>query len=61
MVWGGMNSVEPPYTVRIRNTGRLAPDIRRKLESLARYIIADRAAYREREGEDVDVKLEIVP
>jgi RNAse (barnase) inhibitor barstar len=61
MVWGGMNSVEPPYTIRIRNTRGLAPDIREAIDLLALYIPEDRAAYRAREGEDVDVNVEIVP
>jgi RNAse (barnase) inhibitor barstar len=61
MVWGGMNSVEPPYTVRIRNTGGLAADIRNEIELLAQYLPQHRAEYRIREGEDVDVSLEIIP
>ena len=61
MVWGGMNAIEPPYTVRIKNAQALPKEIINHINLLAHYIPEHRAEYRAREGEDVDVNVEIVP
>lgn len=59
MVWGFMNDIEPPYTIRIVNTEGLAKDIRNEIDLLAKCIIEDRAAHREQDGTDVDVNIEV--
>lgn len=61
MIWGGVNAVKPPYTVRIRNTRVLTPDIKDTLNVLSHYINEGKRDYREQEGHDLDVHLELIP
>lgn len=61
MVWGGINSVEPPYTVRIKNTKGLRTDILEEIEILKKCIQEHRAESVARRGYDVEVNLDIVP
>lgn len=58
MVWGGMNQVDPPYTIRIRNLGRVPTVILDMVELAKREIANARAEYLRRNGRDVDVELE---
>ena len=60
MIWGGMNEVEPPYTVRIHNTGALPDDLLRQLVAMRGYLQEAREEFRLQEGHDVEVSLEIV-
>jgi hypothetical protein len=61
IVWGGINGVKPPYTIRIVGVSRLAPEIRREIELLAKHIVEHRGHYRRQHRKDVEVALEVVP
>src|SRR5689334_8603586 len=61
MIWGGMNKMEPPYTIRILNTKALPKDILKEMESLCQYLPISRAEFRTEHGYDIDVNLEIIP
>jgi hypothetical protein len=60
MVWGGMNEVEPPYTVRISGTANLAPDIRAAVDEVIDSVKEGRSWRRDNRGEDIDVNVEVV-
>lgn len=59
MIWGGINSVSPPYRVRVLNAHKLPSTIRREIEALAAAIVAHRADHRHMHGRDVDVEVEL--
>lgn len=59
MIWGGINPIDPPYTIRIRNTPSLAKDIIEELELTIHALLEARAEYRKRKGEDVIVDFEL--
>jgi hypothetical protein len=61
MIWGGMNALEPPYTIRVRNLENLPPDILDELKTLQSELIRARGEYLARRGYDVDVQIELVP
>jgi len=52
MVWGGINAVEPPYTVRILNADAVPPAVREEIE------LAANAIQEEQRG-DLTVRIEI--
>ncbi len=58
MVWGGMNAVEPPYTVRIRGTSNLPKEIHSEIEILKKGLDLARADFLNRQGHEVEVYLE---
>jgi hypothetical protein len=58
MVWGGMNSIEPPYTVRIEGTANLPEKIRSEIELLKQDLTEARAEFLKREGHQAEVYLE---
>jgi Barstar (barnase inhibitor) len=58
MIWGGINTVEPPYTIRIRGTQKLAKNVQEHVETIARLLGAARADFRAQRGYDVAVELE---
>jgi len=61
IVWGGINGVEPPYTVRVIGTTALPAEVREEVELLARYIAEHREDHRRLHDKDVEVALELVP
>ena len=61
MIWGGINAVEPPYTIRIRNVGQLPKDVLNAVELAKSALAEGRADFNRREGHDVEVQLELVP
>lgn len=60
MVWGGIDKAEPPYMVRIVNTAGLTAETRDWIETLRVELIDSCAEYKEREGEEISVGIEIV-
>ena len=58
MIWGGINSVEPPYTVRIEGAACLPEEIRSKIELLKQELAEARAEFFKREGRQTEVYLE---
>lgn len=61
MIWGGMNAVEPPYTVRIVGTSKCAEATKEEIALLADAIAAARIDFMRRRGNDVSVSIDIEP
>ena len=61
MIWGGINAVEPPYTIRISGTVMLPKDVREYIEVVKQALARGRLDYQRRQGGDVDVGIEIEP
>jgi hypothetical protein len=59
MVWGGMNKVEPPYTIKIRNTDGVCRDLLAEIALVTNAIAAARSEALKRTGHDVDVRFEV--
>ena len=59
MIWGEINEVEPPYTIRLVNTRRLPKEIRDEIELLKQELEKARLDHRDREGHDVQANFEI--
>lgn len=57
MIWGGINSVTPPYTVRISGLSAAPQQVRDEIQ-LAGDMLMNGRIYRKRhEGDDVDVSI----
>lgn len=61
MIWGGINAVEPPYTIRISGTAILPKDLREHVELVKQDLASGRLDYQRREGGDVGVSIDIEP
>jgi len=61
MIWGGINAVEPPYTIRISGAATLPKDVHEAVELAKRVLAEGRMDYRSRRGGDVEVAIEIDP
>ncbi len=60
MVWGGINSVEPPYKVQVYGVGDLASDTRRAIEQVEQVIEQGGTDFLQRRGHNPGVSLKIV-
>ncbi len=58
MIWGGINSVEPPYTVRITNTSGIPSDVADVIRGFSSAIREHREWRLRHRGDDIDVSLE---
>jgi hypothetical protein len=58
MIWGGINSIEPPYTVKITNTGSVPGDVAEVIRDLASYLRKQREWRLLHRGDDVAVSIE---
>jgi RNAse (barnase) inhibitor barstar len=58
MIWGGINRVEPPYTIRIRDVVQLPGDVRNHIELAKNALLEARAEFRIRHHRDVEVRLD---
>ena len=54
-----MNTLEPPYVIKVVNTADLAPEVKEMLRDFSSAIAEARARRLARIGEDVTVRLEI--
>jgi hypothetical protein len=61
IVWGGINGVVPPYTIRVVGAAALPQEIRDEIELLGRLIAEHREDHRRWRKKDVEVALELVP
>jgi len=59
MVWGGVNSLEPPYTVRITNTRSLPCEVSEQIYMLAYYIEEAKKEFQEKRGAALGVNVVI--
>lgn len=60
MIYGEMNAIEAPYTVRIHNLETATPELRRDLNILSKYIIDAGDERLNSEGVDMRVKFEFL-
>jgi hypothetical protein len=59
-IFGGrMNTLEPPYVIKVVNTAGLVPEVKEILRDFSSAIAETRARRLARIGEDVAVRLEI--
>ena len=61
MVFGGINSVTPPYTIRISGTANLPTNVREELQVAKEALEEGRKDFRSLKGRDVQVGIEIDP
>jgi hypothetical protein len=61
MIWGGINAVEPPYTIRISGTAMLPNDVREYIEAVKQALARGRLDYQSRQGSDVEVSIQTEP
>jgi len=59
MIWGGINAVVPPYTIRILGAAALPKDVFDHIELVKEALERARADHRNRRGADVEVAIEI--
>ena len=59
IVYGGINKLDPPYTLRFLNTGGLSNEIADELRNAKEAIDESRLHQRNNAGFDADVELEI--
>ena len=59
MIWGGINAVKPPYTIRISGAATLPKDVHYEVEMAKQDLARGRADYHRLRGGDVDVAMEI--
>lgn len=58
MIWGGMNAVEPPYTIKISGMAALPKDVRERVLTASRVLAEGRMDYQKLRGGDVEVAIE---
>jgi RNAse (barnase) inhibitor barstar len=59
MVWGGMNTVETPYTIHISETEKLSKDVLAEIDELKLALASACAERRELRSGDVEIGFEI--
>jgi RNAse (barnase) inhibitor barstar len=60
MVWGGMNTVEAPYTIRISETEKLSKDVLAEIDEVKLALASACTEGRELGRGDVEISFEIV-
>ncbi|MGN6424131.1 MAG: barstar family protein, partial [Asticcacaulis sp.] len=60
IVWGDINGIEPPYTIRIYKLSQAAPDAREEYKIFLKYLPECKAEYFAREGRPREVYFEIM-
>jgi hypothetical protein len=58
MIWGGINTLKPPYRIKIVGSRCLPNDLKHNLTTAIQAIVKGRADYRSSRQADVDVSLE---
>jgi RNAse (barnase) inhibitor barstar len=58
MIWGGINAIEPPYTIRISGLAKLPNDIRNEVEMAKQDLAQGRMDFRRLRGRDIEVIME---
>jgi hypothetical protein len=59
MIWGGINAIDPPYTIRISGSAHLPKEDRDQIELAKRVLAEGRKDCRSRRGGDVEIAIEI--
>ena len=61
MIWGEINAIEPPYTVRIVGTQKLPTNVRDEIKYIQEALARAREEFRTSQGHDIEVNFEIKP
>jgi len=61
MIWGGINAVEPPYTVRISGLTAAPQEVRDHVQLVSDVLVNGRIYRKRHNGDDVDVSIVIAP
>jgi RNAse (barnase) inhibitor barstar len=61
MIWGGINAVEPPYTVQISGLSAAPAEIRDHVQLVSDVLVAGRIYRKRHTGDDVEVSMVIAP
>jgi len=61
MIYGEINALAPPYTVRVTGMGSVPPEVRTEVEMAQRALAEARDECRTSTGEDVEARLEVEP
>jgi hypothetical protein len=59
MVWGGINAVEPPYTVRISGLSAAPEEVRNHVQLVSDALVDGRIYRKRHRGDDVEVSIVI--
>jgi RNAse (barnase) inhibitor barstar len=60
MIWGGINALEPPYTIRISGVSALPKQVHDEIDMAKQDLARGRKDFRSLRGDDVEVAIEIV-
>ncbi len=60
MIWGEINAVDPPYTVRITATGTVPDAVICGVKEVKQCLVKARDEFRARRGHDVEVEVELI-
>ncbi len=60
MIWGGINTVCPPYVVRVHNIEAVPMDVRDEIAEVGAALAEARQEFRARKQRDVEVSLKII-
>jgi len=60
MIWGGINALEPPYTIRIVGTAATPENVRDCIDTTRWAIEEGRKDYQKQLGGDIGVTIEII-
>lgn len=60
MIWGGINRISPPYTVRIYGISSVPKDVRDHIQLARKTILEARSEFRRLRGSEIDVEFEVV-
>ena len=60
MIWGGINRISPPYTVRIHGISSVPKDVRDHIQLARKTILEARSEFRRLRGSEIDVEFEVV-
>jgi hypothetical protein len=61
MIWGGMNAVEPPYTVQISGLSTAPKEVRDHVQLASDVLVNGRIDRKRHKGDDVDVSIVTAP
>jgi len=59
MIWGGINAVEPPYTVRISDLSAAPQEVRDHVQLVSDVLVDGRIYRKQHKGDDVEVSIVI--
>jgi len=60
MIWGGINSIEPPYKVRVHGLQSLTINVRNEIELVRQHVTEARTEFLHSRGQDPGVFFEVV-